>query len=228
MDKLLYLSQINLLNSMEKDALMEIERITTMNSVKKGKIIFSPHQSIEGLFLLKKGQVRLYRINPEGKEFTVGLLGAGNIFGEIESFSTGTNDTYVEAISDTLLCLLKKEDFEKFIKERPEIALKMIKLLSERLREAQDMLEKLALSDVRSRITYLLLKLADTFGQPQGDFQRIDAPLTHQDLANMVGSTRETVSSILAIMVKENLILTGRKELLVNRDRLENSFEVKP
>jgi CRP/FNR family transcriptional regulator len=75
---------------------------------------------------------------------TLAILGDGNFFGEVETFSTGTRHVYAQALEDTVLCVLSKSDLEFFMKERPQLALKMIRVLSERLREAEEMLEKLA------------------------------------------------------------------------------------
>ncbi|WP_246939131.1 Crp/Fnr family transcriptional regulator [Bacillus pinisoli] len=150
------------------------------------------------MFLLKKGQVRLYKINQSGKQFTVDILVDGNIFGETLSLSLTDDDTYAEAMTDTYLCMISKQEFESFIEKNPKIAIKLITILSTRLKELYSLSEKIALGDVRYRIIYLLLRLSEKTGKRKNEWQTIEMRLTHQDVANMVGSTRETTSAIMS------------------------------
>jgi CRP-like cAMP-binding protein len=106
MDKLFLLSQISLLDELPMEELQVIDEMSEMKPVKKGTLIFSPEKPIEALFLLKKGQVRLYKINQSGKQFTVDILVDGNIFGETSSLSLTDDDTYAEAMAETYLCMI--------------------------------------------------------------------------------------------------------------------------
>ncbi|GGE27913.1 hypothetical protein GCM10011571_32590 [Marinithermofilum abyssi] len=179
MNKLWYLSQINIMNELPIEDLKEIDRLASMSKTPMGTIISSPDQPHQSLYFLKKGKVRLYKLNREGKEFTLGILGDGNIFGEVESFSTGTGDTYVQAMEDSLICVLNKNDFEEFMKTRPRLALKMIEVLTNRLREAEEMLENLAYGSVKKRLLYLLSKLGQNFGTWEGDYLTLNIRLSH-------------------------------------------------
>lgn len=227
MDKLWYLSRINVMSELSQDELAELGRMAPMNVTRKGTIISSPNYAPPTLYLLKKGKVRLYKITREGKELTLGILGEGNIFGEIETFSAGTRNVYVEAIEDTMLCLLNKVDFERFMKERPELALKMIQVLTERLREAEEMLENMMFGSMRKRLLYLLWKLSHTFGSEDGEWIRINVGLSHQDLANMMGTFRETVSLHLAQLVKEGIVVKSpfRKTIKIAPEKVREALE---
>jgi CRP-like cAMP-binding protein len=206
MDKLFLLSQINLLDELPMEELQVIEEMSEMKPVKKGTLIFSPEKPIEALFLLKKGQVRLYKINQSGKQFTVDILVDGNIFGETSSLPLTDDDMYAEAMTETYLCMISKSEFETFIEKNPKIAIKLINILSTRLKELYSLSEKIALGDVRYRIIYLLLKLSEKTGRRKNEWQTIEMRLTHQDVANMVGSTRETTSAIMSQLKKEGII----------------------
>lgn len=219
MNKLWYLSQIHLLDMLPMEDLMEIDRMASMSSIRKHTLIQSPESFREGIYFIKQGALRLYKITPEGKQFTLGILGKGNVFGEIDSFSLGTRDIFIETIEDTLLCSLDKEQFERFLADRPQFILKLLKVLSERLKERDEMLEKLALGSVRDRILHLLVKLSEQFGVKEGDYYKIDLPLTHQELANMIGATRESVTVVLKELAKEKVVQTGRKSILVQREK---------
>jgi CRP/FNR family transcriptional regulator len=203
-----------------------IDRLAPMHVISKGTIIFSPERPPKGLFLLKKGKVRLYRINPEGKELTLAILGDGNFFGEVETFSTGTRHVYALAMEDTMLCVLSKEDFEMFMQERPQLALKMIRVLSERLWEAEEMLEKLAYGSLQKRLLFLLSKLGQNFGKPDGEYLRLHIALSHQDLAAMIGATREAVSATMANLARKGIVKKGlgRKTIWIHPALIEEEL----
>ncbi|MCF6095198.1 Crp/Fnr family transcriptional regulator [Microaerobacter geothermalis] len=219
MNKLWYLSQISLLEALPMEDLMEIDRMAPMSTLRKNTLIQTPETFREGLYFIKEGKLRLYKINAEGKQFTLGILGKGNVFGEIDSFSMGTKDIYIETMDDTILCSLGKEQFEQFLAERPQLALKFLKMLSERLKERDELLEQLALGDIRDRVLHLLIKLSEQFGLAVGEFYKIDLPITHQELANMIGATRESVTVVLNQLVKEDVIRTGRMSIQVRLDK---------
>ncbi|WP_408011362.1 Crp/Fnr family transcriptional regulator [Pseudalkalibacillus sp. A8] len=142
-NKLKFLSQINLLEEMQMDELKEIDRISNMKPLKKGTTIFTPDTSIQALYLLKKGQVRLYRMSENGKQFTVDILGDGNIFGETSTFSLTEDQDYAEAMSDVYLCIIGKSEFENLIEQNPKLAIKLIEILSARLRDIYEVSDKL-------------------------------------------------------------------------------------
>ncbi|MBH0320533.1 Crp/Fnr family transcriptional regulator [Bacillus cereus] len=224
MDKLLLLSQISLLEELPMDDLKTVEELSEMKPVKKGTIILSPDKPIEALFFLKKGQVRLFRMNHHGKQFTVDILTSGNIFGETSTLSLTNDQVYAEAMTDTYLCIIARNDFEGFIERNPKIALKFINILSNRLKEVYSLSEKIALSDVKYRLIYLLLKLSEKTGRRINEWQTINMKLTHADIANMIGSTRETTSAILSQLKKDGLI---KKDLnwSINAEKIEQLLE---
>lgn len=166
----------------------------------------------------------MYRLNQNGKQFTVDILVDGNIFGETSTLSLTDDQIYAEAMVDTYLCTISREQFEQFIEQNPKIALKFITILSTRLKELYSLSEKIALSDVRYRILYLLLKLSEKTGKRKNDWQTIEMKITHQDLANMIGSTRETTSAVISKLKKEGYIKRGLK-LSVNVEKAKEILE---
>jgi CRP-like cAMP-binding protein len=220
MNKLWYLSQISLFDALSMEELQEIERMTPMTKIGRGELIQSPDTFREGLYLLKEGKLKLYKISPDGKQFIVSILGSGNVFGEIDSFSLGTRDTFIETMDNTILCSLGKEQFEQFLIERPHLTVRIMKELSRLLKERDDMLAQLALGNVRDRTLHLLKTLAEKFGIEEGVYHKIDMPLSHQEIANMIGSTRETVTMVLNDLSKLGIIKTGRMSIHVNLNHL--------
>jgi CRP-like cAMP-binding protein len=206
MDKLLFLSQINLFDELPMEEMEAIDKISDMQPMKKGSIILGPHQPTKALYLLKKGKVRLYRSSEDGKQLTVDLLGDGNIFGETSSFSLNDDLTYAEALSDTYLCVIGKKEFEHLIEQKPKLAIKFIEILSARLKETYEMSENIALRNVQYRVLSLLLRLSEKFGRRNKEWQTIDIKITHNDIASMIGSTRETVSATISQLKKQGYI----------------------
>ncbi|MFZ5822808.1 MAG: Crp/Fnr family transcriptional regulator [Bacillota bacterium] len=228
MDKLGYLSRINIMEVLPMEALKEVDRDAPMNVVRKGTIIMEPWHHSDVLFLLKEGRVRIYKISAEGKEFTLAMLGPGNIFGEIGSLSTGTEGAYAEALDDTVLCLWRKPDVERIMQQQPQLAMRVMEVLSARLKQMQELMGYLVMGDVRSRLLYLLLRLAAEFGaEDDGPWTLIAADLTHQDLAAMIGATRETVSATLAALSRDEVVRTGRKEIWVHRARAKSELDAR-
>ncbi|TCI29697.1 Crp/Fnr family transcriptional regulator [Exiguobacterium sp. SL-10] len=224
MDKLTLLSHISLFDELPMQELKVIDAMSQMRPVKKGKIIVSPDAPIPALFLLKEGQVRLYRMNQHGKQFTVDILTSGNIFGETATLSLTDDDLYAEAMTDTYLCTIGVDEFEQFIEKNPKIALKLINILSERLKDLYALSEKIALTDVKYRILYLLLKLSEKSGERKKDWQTINIKLTHADIAAMVGTTRETTSVIMSNLKKEGYIKKGLR-LSIHADKVKQALD---
>ncbi|WP_377889029.1 Crp/Fnr family transcriptional regulator [Alkalihalobacillus sp. R86527] len=219
MDKMKMLSQINLFDELEMSDLKQIDRVSDMKPVKKGTIIVGPTKPMKALFLLKQGNVRLYRSNDSGKQLTVDILGDGNIFGETTSFSLSDDSVYVEAMSDVYLCIIGKDQFETLLSENPKLAIKFIEILSARLREIYEMSEHIALRSVKYRVLSLLLKLSEKFGKRKHEWQTIEIKLTHNDIATMIGSTRETVSATIGDLKKAGYIKKNPLTFAIHAER---------
>ncbi|UOE53460.1 Crp/Fnr family transcriptional regulator [Cytobacillus oceanisediminis] len=211
MDKIKYLSRIQLFGDLDLEELKKYESVTPMKVVKKGTIISSPHMNQKILYLIKSGKVRLYRLTESGKEFTVDILETGHVFGEIGTFTTGSENLYAEAWEDSVICRIDRVQFEKIIRENPSISLKLLELISSRLKEVEELLEYMAYSSARKRLLFLLNKLTEKFGNKlskssPGDWIALDIHITHQELAMMMGSIRETVSALLNELNAEGIV----------------------
>jgi CRP-like cAMP-binding protein len=119
-----------------------------------------------------------------------------------------------------LLCLFKNDDFEEFLLERPKLLMNILKRMGEKINEQNLMLEQLANYDIKQRLLYWLIKLASEFGNEEGKIITIDLALSHQELANMIGSTRESVTSTLNELVKEEVIIMGRMSISLRKEML--------
>ncbi len=216
--KNLYLSEMELFQGLSSRDLEEVMRVTTMTNVPKGRI-FWPSEMGEVLFLLKQGRVQIYRLSPEGKKLILTTLGPGSIFGEMTLTGQHMYDAFVETVEDSLICIISRSDLERLITENPQIALRLLDILGRRLYEMEKRLEELAFKKIPARLAALLLRLRNE----QGD---IIEGYTHQDLAEIVGTYRETVTQILNDMKAQRLIETKRKSIrILNPERLKELAE---
>ncbi|MBA2937229.1 Crp/Fnr family transcriptional regulator [Paenibacillus sp. CGMCC 1.16610] len=224
------LSEFKLFESLPKKDLEQVVQMapsTNIISISKGTLVQTPEVNTNGLSIVIEGKLRLYKTNADGKQYTVGILGPGDMYGESVSFSFGTNGNYMETMENTIICSVIQEKFDLFLSLRPELALKLLEELSNRLRDRDEVLERLALSDLRGKVLFFLTKLSKKFGVEENGYQRIEMSLTHQELANMIGATRESVSLVLQEFSNEGIIITSRKSIMVQlemaKERLENT-----
>jgi CRP/FNR family transcriptional regulator, cyclic AMP receptor protein len=214
--KLTYLSTIEIFRDLSFRDLQEMDRQFTMTTCAPGKIFYMPEETGEVLFLLKKGRVQLYRLSLEGKKIVVATLGPGAVFGEMSLVGQGMYNTYAEAAGECVLCVMSRPDVERLMRERPQVALRIVEALGNRLVETERQLEEVAFKSIPARLASLLLRLADR----QGGDEVTD--YTHQDFAEMLGTYRETITQVLNDLRAQGLLQTGRKQVtLLDRAGLE-------
>ncbi|WP_079912149.1 Crp/Fnr family transcriptional regulator [Paenibacillus sp. 32352] len=232
MDKVKYLSRIHWLSGLDRGELELLEPAAPLNKIKKGTVILSPLMEQKRLFLIKSGTVRLYRLSDSGKELTMDILGTGHLFGEAGAFTTGSPHLFAQTLEDSVICTMDKAQFDQVVRERPQLALRFIEIVSERLKEVEELLEQMAYGSVRKRLLYLLDKLLHKFGiEPedpdrQHGWMQLDVSLTHQELASMMGSIRETVTQLLNELAMEGIVRKAgpRKPLQIQPERLKSAL----
>ncbi|WP_028546262.1 Crp/Fnr family transcriptional regulator [Paenibacillus taiwanensis] len=218
MDNIQYLSQFNLLRSLSIPDLIEMEQLTSITVIPKNTFIQTPATFAEGLYFIKKGQVRLYKLNSEGKQFTLDILNEGNVFGEMAGISLGTRDMYIETVEECHICLMDKDRFESFLLHHPQFMMNLMQVLSERLIHMSHLAQQLALGNLQDKILHVLAKLSNQFGVVRdGDYDLINVPITHQEIAHLVGASREAVSATLRELSEQEMIKTGFKSISIHR-----------
>jgi len=219
--KLWYLRQVDLFEGISEEEVERLARQAVLRKYTRGEVILSPEESSERIYIVKKGRVKLSKYSPDGKEQILALLQSGDVFGAF-TLVGGRENVHVEAFEDTVLCALRREDFYAVVREHPEIVLRLLGLLAKRLQRAEQEIEELAFQGVPGRLASLLLRMAQEYGERGPDGIRIALRLTHQDLANMIGATRETVTSVLGKFKREGLVLFDRKNIVIRSpERLE-------
>ncbi|KOY14737.1 Crp/Fnr family transcriptional regulator [Paenibacillus xylanivorans] len=227
MDKIRYLSQFNLMSCLSEADLAEMDSMTSITTMPKNTIIQTPDTFAEGFYFVKKGRVRLYTLNEEGKQFTFDILGEGNVFGEMNGISLGTRSVYIETMEECDICLMNRQRFEQFLIDHPKFMMNLMKVLSERIKGMSELTQKLALGNLHDKIMHNLVRLTDQIGWvEEDDFCRINLALTHQEIAWMAGATRESVSVTLQDLARIGRIRTGFKSVAVHRNELSASFRI--
>src|SRR5262245_35685597 len=166
--------------------MQELNRIITMSAVPRGRVFYRPEEPGEVLFILKEGRVQLYRISPEGKKLIIATLGPHTLFGEMALVGAKMHNTFAEALDDCLIYVMSRTDLERLILSRPQVALRILELTGKRLVDAEERLRNMAFKGIPARLASLLLGLAEEQGSNE------ISGMTHQDLAESVGTYRET------------------------------------
>jgi CRP-like cAMP-binding protein len=192
----------------------------------RGAVIFFEHEPGDAMYIIEEGQVRIYRVAEDGREKTLALLSEGDFFGEMALIDDEPRSAIAEATEPCVLLAIHKRDVHSLIQANPSIALSMIQGLSRRLRETNKQLMDAVFLDVRGRVLRLLLDLDRRYGRPCAEGRLIDIRLTHQELANMVGTSRESVTRVLTELQDVGALgYAQRHRMWIDRRSLEEYME---
>ena len=182
-------------------------------SYPKGSVIVFEDDPGDALYVVASGQVK---VAEDGREVILSVLGPGSFFGEMAILDDEPRSAHVIAMEESNLLMLRREDFQARLRSMPDVAISLLREISRRLRRADEKIGSLVLLDVHGRLAHLLLRMAD---EEQGD--RITRKLTHHTIAQMIGSSRETVSRAMRNLVEQNVIEVTRTDIaLKNRQAL--------
>jgi len=220
-NKLWYLKHIRLFDGITPSEMQEMEKITHMEEVKKRQPLYLPGDPSSNVYLLKRGRVKIANTSPNGKEVTFDILEAGEVFGELDVLENAPRSTAAEALDDALICVIPRKDFDQYLAMHPKVTIKLTKLIGLRLKKIQSRVEDLVFRDVPARLAHLLLELSQSDGVKEPNGIRVKAKLTHQEMANLIGCSRETVSTTLGQFRDEGYVqLDGRTITLINEKGL--------
>ena len=206
---------VDVLESLSEEALEEFSRRVPDTHFERDQVLYTPGDRSEALFILKRGRVRIYKMTPDGWEFTLAVVEAGTMFGEMALTAQRMREAYAEVTEPSDICILKSEDLERLIRENPEVGLRMIRVLSERLRLCETRLEDIGLKDVPARLASLVLQLAESEGIMTGEGPTIPTRYTHWQLATMIGSSRESVTRAFGKLQKSGAVELRRRRIYI-------------
>lgn len=215
--KLDYLHEVDIFQDLSAAEMQWLKDTTRMVTYQAGQPIYDQDEEAEVLFILKRGRVQLYRIAREGRKIELDTIGPGTFFGEMPFIGQRMHHAFAEAVEDCLVCIMSREEVEGLIMKKPQVALRMLEVLSARIADQAVRLESIAFQNVAERLAAALLRMAD----------RDDVVhASHQELAEVLGVYRETVTKVLDGFQREGLVdLDRRRVTLLDRARLERAAE---
>lgn len=216
-----YLKNIPVFAGLPDGLLEQIHEVTTDRFYRKGVVLFFEGDNGEGFYYIKTGKIKIMKMTDDGREHIIKILGPGDLFAEVLLFNNRAYPATAVAAEDSAVGIIKNTDLEKLVLSNNLLALELIKALSQRLLYAQQKIKNLALNDVMARTAEVLLRLGKEQGHPNAGRIEIMLDLSRQDLASLVGTTRETVTRTLAALKKDGLIdFTGNRVALLQPDQL--------
>jgi CRP/FNR family cyclic AMP-dependent transcriptional regulator len=179
--------------------------------LQRGEIFYGPEDRSERLFLLQKGKVRMFRTTPDGREFTLAVVEAGTVFGEMALTAQQLEGAYAQAMEPSQVSTMLRADLERLVLEKPEVGLQIMHVLSERLRRYETRLEDVTMKDVRSRLAGIIVLLVESEGVRTSTGYRIPAHYTHERLGTMIGANRVAVTRAFGLLQDEGVVELRRR-----------------
>lgn len=215
------LKDMAVFSRMEKDEIKMICKNSNVKSYEKGEVIFFEEDDSRNLYLLVNGQVKLTMLSPEGKEKVLTILQEGDLFGEISLFDHNPHPVTAEVQKKARLLTLPFSKLEKMIVQKPQLALKIIEALSKKTRLLTSQVRDLVFHDAVEKMASLLIRFGEDFGREENGRIKIDLILTHQEIANLLGVSRVTVTKTINKLIDNNLItIENRHIIILNEDEL--------
>lgn len=217
------LRRVPLFEALKDDDLEAIARVTITRSYDKDQVIILAEEEGDAMFIIAHGQVKVSIVSEDGREVILSMLGEGAVFGELALLDGKPRSANVVATQDTELYMVRRADFLQLIYKVPQIAVGLLAELAARLRKTDRKIEGLALLDVTSRISETLLQLANEQGTQTEQGLTIETRPTHQQLASMSGTTRETVSRVLKRLEGQGYISSEGRSITILREEQRKS-----
>jgi CRP-like cAMP-binding protein len=195
--------------------------------VRKGDVIFSEGEPGDSLYIVLSGKVKIGRRAVDGRQNLIAIMGPSDMVGELSLFDPGPRTATATAVTDSRLSRLRKQSLRPWLTNRPEIAEQLLRVLARRLRRTNDALADLIFTDVPGRVAKNLLQMASRFGTRDGGVLRVTHDLTQEELAQLVGASRETVNKALADFASRGwLRLDGKSVIILDPERLARRARV--
>jgi len=222
MDKIWHLKRFNFFTCLSQSEMLEFSRHAIEKRFKKKEMIFIPGEKGDKVYLLKSGVVKISKYSDNGKEIILAMVNPGEIFGEMALIDKGPRENVAEALMDSYVCIVDRENFMRYLTRNPEMSMHITKIIGLKFKRLGQKVEDLVFRNVYQRLAGLLLHLVDAYGYDKNGKTYIYVKLTHYDFASLVGSTRETTTATLNDFKREGLIdFDGRRLVVLDRNGLE-------
>jgi CRP/FNR family transcriptional regulator/CRP/FNR family cyclic AMP-dependent transcriptional regulator len=212
-----YLKQVPLFADLADEDIRSLMALAKKRTFRNGEVIFHRDDPGTVLYVIKEGKVKICLISPDGQEVSLVVFGKGECFGELTILDGLPRSADAVALEKVECYTLQRSDFHNAIIKNPKIAIQVLEVLSKRLRTTDNMVEDLIFLDVYGRVAKKLLELADSHGTKVDNGIRIDVRLTQQELASMVGASRESVNKVMGYFSDKNFISTDKHRITLHR-----------
>ena len=220
------LSMVDVLGPLSDEQMEALARRAPDTFLDEEDILYTPKEGTERLFVLKKGRVQLYEVNAEGDEVTLSVIEDGNVFGEMALTGQSLEGLYVRAIEPATVVSLRREDVEELIRQTPEVGLRLVRDLAERLHESERRYADMVGKDVPARLATLILTLVDAEGVVSSESYLIPNHYTHERLASMIGCKRVAVTRAFRKLEEGGAVMLKDRRIVVkDMDALKESAE---
>jgi CRP-like cAMP-binding protein len=220
-----YLKKIPILAELGPEVLARLSERIQLREVRRREVVYLPGDPGNSMFIVNGGRIKISKVTRDGKALTLNYVGPSEVFGETCLIEGGPREEMAEAMENSMITELERNDVEKLLQNHAQLGFQMTRILAQRRRELENKLETLVFRDVTSKLAELLLALAEEYGVEDSRGTMVALKITHQELANLIGSTRETVSLTLSQFKRKQLICTeGRKVIISDAESLRALF----
>ena len=215
--KIWYLQNFNLLQGMDESSMETMDQNSKMKNSSKREIIYFPEERSDTIYMLKEGKVKISRVSEDGKKMTLHLIGPGEIFGESAILGQEKRENIAEVVEDAVICSINRTMFQEMLVNNPKMNLSINKFIGLRIRKIQAHIEDLVFKDAKERVVAFLERYTKTFGKKMIDGWMVRPFLTHQEIADLTATSRQTVNTILNDLVNNQEIKYTRRYFQVLR-----------
>lgn len=191
------------------------------------EVIFFEDNDAENLYILVEGKVKLTMLSPAGKEKVITILQEGDILGEMSLFDQDKHPITAEVLDEARLVILKFDDLKSIIQKKPGVAIKIIEAMAKKTRLLTSQIRELVFQDAEGRLASLLIRFVEDFGVEVKSGKLIDLVLTHQEISNLMGSSRVTVTKLINKFIDENIIKIYKRQIVVtDESKLSDKIKI--
>ncbi len=213
----IHLEQFKLFDNIPRQVLEEVSNFTTLRSRSKNSYVYHPGDVSEVLFILKEGRVKIGNYSDDGREVIKAIIQPGEIFGEMGlAGELKRNEFAITMKEECSYYMIYIEDLKMVMRDNPELSLRMIDRIGSRIRRTESRLESIIFKDSRTRVVEFIKEMADNIGRVYGDEVLLEHFLTHQDIANLTGTSRQFVTCVLNELKRDHIIKFDRNTILVS------------
>lgn len=224
-DNIEFLRYVPIFSELEDSTLEQISKLGLRKNYTKDSVVLFEQETGSALFVIASGKVKVSRVSDDGKEVILTILSESDFFGEMAILDGLTRSANVTAMEDSELFIIQRTDFLDLLQSHPEVSIALLQELTQRLRSADMKIKSLSLKDAEGKVATVILQLADDVGMiKQGTVEIEKLPFQH-DLANMAGTSRETISRTLHSFAKKGLVeLDGSRLRILNYEKFKEMF----